>query len=43
MSGLLVYFLVQTPEATGIRVVARGKQAEKEAHGGRKVVGEHHA
>ncbi|ORY66955.1 solute carrier family 35 member SLC35F1/F2/F6 [Leucosporidium creatinivorum] len=39
--GLLVYFLVQTPESIEMEVVARGKQAEKEKEAGtKKVVGD---
>lgn len=40
ITGLLIYFLVQTPEATAINVVARGKQLEKEKERGKQVIGE---
>ncbi|GAA5961316.1 hypothetical protein JCM3765_004371 [Sporobolomyces pararoseus] len=41
--GLVVYFCAARPESLEINVVARGKQAEKEAMNGKKVIGEHNA
>jgi len=41
--GLVVYFCAARPESLEINVVARGKQAAKEAKNGKKVIGENNA
>ncbi|GAA5926954.1 uncharacterized protein JCM15063_000416 [Sporobolomyces koalae] len=41
--GLVVYFCAARPESLEINVVARGKQAEREALNGKRVIGENHA
>ncbi|GAA5879819.1 hypothetical protein JCM16303_004192 [Sporobolomyces ruberrimus] len=41
--GLVVYFCAARPESLEINVVARGKQADKEAKNGKKVIGENNA
>ncbi|GAA5895628.1 uncharacterized protein JCM6883_001566 [Sporobolomyces salmoneus] len=41
--GLVVYFCAARPESLEINVVARGKQAEKEAKNGKRVIGENNA
>jgi len=38
-----VYFCAARPESLEINVVARGKQAAKEAKNGKKVIGENNA